>query len=910
MQTLFFGLALDETAPHPSDTGQAQPVGPSGMLRFLEGMLGLTLPAENRDHLRLGAYRAALADRLAQRPDAFFASSFAADPLGTAAELLARRDELRAAGWDLLAEPHAPERLLELAQLETRLTQNLSKLSKPAYGEADRLQRILRTLERRSLQPFSLVVLEPLSLLPVRWKRLIDALRAKNVPVVHAPLPDPAKGADPLTDLQRLQRIVRGESPTEPAPAKGDGSLLILRAEDDAQLASFFARLIAQNPDLRPQVFLPGPLAQADLALIQCGLPALGAAPASLARPSQQVLKLVPAFIWDPVDPYKMLEFVTLPYKPLDEKLALVIAELLASSPGLHSDRWEARINRFFGRLRVPDSPKQGNEPAKLRRQYRRWFERNRYPGHEAAPVEDVIPLFDELYQWARRQQPAQDGQPSAFAALAEQAQRIIELLQTQASGLVGQRELEQIIRTVYDPTVIPLQNREAGALPVCFAPGSAIRPCEQGLWWHFVNSERDPFFSRWYPEELAYFETLGISLDSPAMESSRALFYDKLPILNCGSQLILGIPKLVNGKESLPHPLLALLQARWTNLAPLTLRLERDGPAAPSPAWQSLSLPVFQGVALQAPLHPPCFISLRNPARLDPREPKTYTGLEQLLYYPHQWLFQRQLRLFGSPLFRVADDATLLGNLAHRAFEQLLTEPDVLSLDRNALHDRVETIGNMLLEREGAVLLMYGREPERVSFLRKLKHAAWTLVDLIRQNRWEIAGVESPIRGFFDGQEIAGRLDLLLQRGTEKAVIDLKWRGKTYRRTLLEKQKELQLVLYSRLVTGNAQWAHTAYFIQRDAILLARNADAFTQAQAIREDEDHTEVYQRIWEAMEATYRWRRQQLEEGKVEVRCTETVAKLDEEYGQEILEVLELPQKTHAYDSYRTLIRLFA
>jgi len=904
MQAYLFGLPLDEAVFHPEDAGSPLPLGPSGLLRMLEGMLGLSLPAENREHLRLGAFREALDHLLAGEPAVFFAASFKADPLGTAAELLARRDELLAAGWDFRQRPNTPERLAVLARTEPAYQRVLARLPKPAYGEADRLSRIRAVLKQRALPAFRLHLLEPPTCMPVRWQRLFEALRERGIAASQWEPPTPAGNT---TDLHDLQQLLLDDQVPQKTPPRGDGSLLLVRADTDAQLAAFFAGWLSQNPGLQPRVLLPGPLAHADLALSQNGLPALGSAPASLARPSQQVLKLVPAFIWDPVDPYKMLEFVTLPHKPLNEKLALEIAELLAQSPGLHSQQWERRINHFFQEAGRRGDQQSRQDAASMRRQYRRWFERPRYPGQEAVPVDTAIPLFDELYLWAREQQAALEGRPSAFAALADQAQRLIELLQTQGSGLVSQRELEQMIRTVYDPTVLPMQIREAGALPVSFSAGATVRASDRLLWWHFVDRDRDPFFSRWYAEEREALQREGIALDSPASESSRALFYEKLPLLQGRQQLILGLPGLIDGQDTLPHPLLALLHARFSTLEPLTLHPGRETEPTPA-AWTGFRLPGCERIAPSNPLQPPAFIRLRTPERLQANKPETYTSLEQLLYYPHQWLFQRKLRLLSSPLFRVADDATLLGSLAHRIFELLLAEEDILELDQPALEQRVEEIAENLLEREGAVLLMYGREPERVSFLRKIKRAAWTLVDLVKQNGWKIAGVELPLHGYFDGLEIRGRLDLLLQRGEEKAVVDLKWRGKTYRRQLMEQDRELQLVLYSRLATGNAQWAHTAYFIQHDAQLLARNTEAFAQAQAIRAETDHAAACGKIWQAMERTYRWRKSQLDQGLIEVRCTETLPRLEEAYGEELLEVLELPEATHKYDAYRTLIHL--
>jgi hypothetical protein len=58
----------------------------------------------------------------------------------------------------------------------------------------------------------------------------------------------------------------------------------------------------------------------------------------------------------------------------------------------------------------------------------------------------------------------------------------------------------------------------------------------------------------------------------------------------------------------------------------------------------------------------------------------------------------------------------------------------------------------------------------------------------------------------------------------------------------------------------------------------------------------------------MEATYRWRLQQVRSGRIEVRCTQTLEELEEYYGSELLEVLEMKTEDAYFDDYRTLINL--
>ncbi len=63
----------------------------------------------------------------------------------------------------------------------------------------------------------------------------------------------------------------------------------------------------------------------------------------------------------------------------------------------------------------------------------------------------------------------------------------------------------------------------------------------------------------------------------------------------------------------------------------------------------------------------------------------------------------------------------------------------------------------------------------------------------------------------------------------------------------------------------------------------------------------------------MENTFRWRMQQIQDGMIETRCTQTIPELENYYddtmeAEEILGMLEMKSNDAPFDDFRTLINL--
>lgn len=911
---LIFGLQLDDlSVPRPEQPeAGTHTCGPLKLLSLLESYLGLGGHPNNIDYLRVEQYRQALLSRQSTvgTQQSFFDKSFEADQFATAAELLSRRDELLLAGWDFSKKENTPNRLACLAELEL-LFQNEEMELELAAGFADRFKAVMGKLETRRL-PFTEVLLnEPLELLPCHFQRLFEKMKA------HASISqiqDP-EHQNPTTDLEKFQTQLPGNTTQKlKTPLSNDGSLILFKAKRANEAASFIAQLLRLNPDFRPTCLVPEKNRTLDIALGREGLPSLGIQSASLARPALQILKLAPTFLWKPIDPFKILEFVSLALKPLPEELSTLIANQIAQTPGMHGEGWYAMTNRYFSELENNEPPK---AVAEQRKQYRFWFERPRYRMDGTVPKQDVVELFAYIREWAFQLFEESAGKNNSLIVLGEQARRIVELLQALPETELTFLELERTVRTIYEPSPVVFQERQVGHLPYTTHTGAFTGQVDEVLWWNFVLNEPPHFFSRWYRQERSYLEALGIHLDTPEQENARTLWHRTRPVLLAKKRLVLVLPEMVAGETALPHPLLGDLEAVFENLDEITSIVGSPQSTVHSPHF---IFPKMERVEPYQLGKPKPFLNVRNLDKLE-REYETLTSLESLFYYPYQWVFRYQIQLRKSSILSVVKDNRLMGNLAHRVFENLLKQ-DISNFEKHSLERWVEEETSKLFAREGAVLLMYGREPERIAFVNKLKYATWSLLSHIRENGWKVQKTEKDLKGKFpcNSEEnaenrtpIRGIADLVLERGDELAVVDLKWRGAARRTNMIRNGEDLQLVLYARLLSENSQWPHTSYFIIENGKLLARNNEAFRGITPLAPEADRQAVNEDILAQMEATWRWRMSQLAQGQIEVRCRQTMSDIEETYsdqgqGELMLEILEMKGEDARWDDYRTLINL--
>lgn len=895
---VFFGLALDDHFEQP--LSQAYPwahyIGPSGLMRLLETAAGLDHGMPDMDYLRIPAFRKVIQQYLDTNSDAFFEASFQADQFATSKDLLRKRDELLLAGWDFVSRPDTPAYLKVFAALERLVEEDEPLQEVVGKGLADRFSRLLQSLPNCELPFQTIFHLEPDTLLPVHWQRLLRVLAAKGVSVQLHEIP---QAPSTHHDLGAIQQLLQDNS-TQKITLRGDGSFLILTSKRAADLSRQIAKIVAQHPEFRPTCLLLDQSLQFDMALAEEGLPALGLSQPSLSRPGQQVLKLAGSFLWQPVDPAKILEFAGLPVKPLQGDLAYAIARHIADKPGLFGEGWNAMINGTLGQL----AQKSADLANEAREQYRFWFERKRYDIQQDAPTSEAIGVFRYIQFWALRQS-RKDAAP-VFGQLAEQARKAAELLETIPEQRVSALDIERVVRTIFDPIHSQLHTPQAGHLDFVRHANALLSPPRQLLWWNFTTTEKPYFFTHWTAEVIHYLSTQGIELDLPSRKNSFQSWSQKLPFRYTRNQLVLAIPESIDGKATHSHPVWPLISTRLTNAANITFQL--DDPVQLQRVQQYFRVPEPVAVPQQHLAPPKPYLELGQIPQDWRRTHESPTSIETMVYYPYQWFFRYVLQWYKSPLLGIVNMQRLKGNLAHKLLEKLL--PLVAeNWSREALQTWVEDQLLQLMAREGTPLLLYGNEPEKVNFIRKVQFAAHTLRSLIRDNGWQILAIEKDEMGTWQNLDLKARADLVLERGNERLIMDFKWSGATRRREIMKNNEDLQLCLYASLYRNNQQWPSTCYFIIEPATPITRSPNAFKGIQALANAGEESERYPELMQKMAATWNWRIHQLEQGLVEMRSANTLDLLDEEDRGYTSDMLEMKTDDAPYDDYHVLLRKF-
>lgn len=901
--TIHFGLQFDDLV-YPA-TIKSHAFGPKKMLQLLSTWLGLVGDAEDNEYLRVVRYRQALRQYLQTNPEVFYAASFQADAFSTANVLLQRRDELLLTGFFSLSADKIqyPERLKVWRDIEATLLE----LGGLLRGQADMMMQILAQISDFKLFIDNFYCYDIFDNLPAFWQRTIHQLELKGVTIQYRNI-ESTEIEKTDTDLNVFRQKLYYNTTGSIEP-KVDGSLLIVKAKRETELAEWFAKIKKEHADYQPLCLIPETNRALDAAFVMEGLPALGIASSSSARPVLQLLKLVTTFLWKPLDPHRILEFLSLALKPLDRRLAYTIAEIMAEKPGMYSQLWAARLGQFWESLHQRVKEGKSIDIQAIKDEYSFWFERRRYDISQRAPKGEIIAIFEYLAKWAVTAF-ANDKKTPSLLVLATQAEKIAELLEALPERDLSNLELERIVRTIHKPSPVFLEQKEVGSLDYIHYGGAFATKVSDMMWWNFTDHSTTPSMNFWRREEIDFLAEANCAVEPKTKENALLLAYAQRPVIATKGRLLLLVPETINGKEAVEHPLMGYLRATFTHISPFIFDL--DAPDFDESRLKSFfRLPSKNIIATQDFNGASPFLHIENLADYKSRRDyESLTSLEDLLYYPYKWVFKYKAKLSASAILSISKDVRLMGNLAHRAFELMLTE-QFTSWSQEQVNEWISATMPDIMFKEGATLLMYGKEQEREMFLNKLKYAAWSLISMINNNKWTVVATEQAMNGTFQGTELRGKADLILERSNgEYAIIDLKWSGITSRRNLLKNMEDLQLVMYADLMQ-QPQVPHTAYFIIDKGKMLARNLMAFKEAElVVSASSDAAEVHQAILEKMQHTYQWRRRQLDKGLIEVRTAETALELERIYdaeGEQLLQMLEMKQEDARYDDYGVIVR---
>lgn len=835
---LTFGVHLDAErhAPVRNCLGEAS-VGPLGLLGFLETHLGLLRDWPSRAE-RIVQYRQCL--QQADRPQAFFHRSFATDQLGSAQTLLDWRDTWYLHGWDGTAARGAPPRIVDLALAETFA----GGLLAPSMGE--RLVRIGAALAVRRPPLERIYLVDPMESLPVRWRQVLARLP------VEALAPRGPSGQGFLGDLQ--QALVRFAGSAGEAgnacklPWKDDDSVRVVQAQSAGLAAAWAATQVGDG--VSSLLVAPAQGARLDAALAGADLPRQGLRQASAFRPTLQVLPLALEIIWDPVNFYGLVQFLTHPVCPIPGFARRALAAKIADRPGVGGRAWEKVLETIAEHY--------GDKAAEVRQLIRDWLEHARFAPRDKAPIQAVIGRVERVARFFQDRlvvaDPARRFANNAGFAQCRACAQSLRGLAAQGLERIGQRQLQILVeQATAQGSDNPMFAAQVGASRAVTHPGAAVEPAEQVLWWNLVMPTLPAPYA-WTVAELKALHEMGVLLPQARDLLAQAAQEWLRPVLAATRRLVLVLP--AQGQEV--HPLWQMVQAVVDR--PRVAALE-SLLCAPSPATRPVehrALPARER-----------WWQLPADIRIPMRGKESFTSLEALLFNPSLWLFRYAARLRRSSLISMSADFRMLGNLAHELVGRYCGEPDALTMPEGRHEAWFARAFADVVREEGATLLMPGRGTDLENFRYRMSVALSALRgQLVRAGVNRITS-EMRLTGSFAGGELAGFADLVVQtpRG-QTAIIDMKYGGINRYPPLLKTNRHLQLAIYAELARQmSGAWPSVAYFILERATMFAPDGAFFQDAGVIASQSG--EKTAQLWQRFLASWKWRRDQIRAGRIEV-----------------------------------------
>jgi hypothetical protein len=501
------------------------------------------------------------------------------------------------------------------------------------------------------------------------------------------------------------------------------------------------------------------------------------------------------------------------------------------------------------------------------------WLTSPRYGAEEGAPAGEVADRCGRVAAWLSRMMGRGEETPdqALFAQAHRQAADLCEALDYmsgQGQELIDRHQLNRLVDQVAGAGG-SLSDRFAEVLHVSAADSPAVftGEWEEVIWWDFSMPVL-PYGYPWTKAELAALDRNGVHPQTPDDRLNHLADTWLRPVLSAEKRLVL----VLHYADEEHHPLWDQIKAcsrGWVETDVEEL-LQKGGR--------------FPGFDVESrPLDPrplpriKRWWQLGDGTLLGPRKQESFTSLDAFIKSPYQWVLRYKAYLKAGTLAELPSGSLLKGSLAHRLFEDFfsvhkkwkqLKEPQIIDW----MDDRLP----VLLEEEGALLLQPGRAVERAAFEETARHALITLISRLKAAKATDVAVETHQSAPFLSGRLDGYIDMVLTSadGSEK-VLDMKWSNARYRSEELKNNSQLQLATYAYLrkkIAGAADFPPQAYFIIEGAQLLTQDENSFPGSLVCAAEGGESTAG--LWRRFEATWHWRRRQMDGGLVEVTVTGT------------------------------------
>ena len=844
----------------------------AGLLDCLELYAGKHIECLNSKQ-RIAHYYSAMYDYTEKHPRHKLADSFRLDGLGTAKTCLFWRDLLVEAGWNGQASK-ASDRMEVLCEVE-------KSFNCPGTGE--RIHYLISYINNGcSLPPDLTIELGcPEDCLSPSIKALFNALRERKVEI-RMPQNEICDGSN----LSLVRQLVCGQNQNTLTLQQDDHSFRIYKFKQRQDALNWLTLQSADSYD----VWIDSDNKDFDNTLRLSGQPVSGSTMKDVLPQVSQLLVIGLNLFPQPLNIHFLLEWLHAPDSPLESKFRRPLAEAIIDSGGYYNKKCEEVIDNYLkGKY---DSWKEGiteeekQEIIKSRKRKRYNAIRRFLPSMDKPT--DVLSLNDNvnkesvykfvrlILSWSKNRmfQDIDESEKRQLSTIKEQADALLLLLEKQTQDEIPFAIVQGWINSLYEKQDCPLYDAEQNCRCIIASPALLADKADSTIWCDFYGGAMLPAsYSFLSQNEIDVLTEEGVSLWNAADERRYNAYLQQIPFIMTSDRLSLVVVER-DGSTVLPkHPLMILLEQSISNL---DIVIEE-----PQIADQNYS----ESKLVDNSLHDAIYLEIKNTDKLKWRDHESATSLDNLIQNPFDYSLQYLMGIQDDGVSKMEQLDRTQGEVAHAVIASLFykkgetNDPETI-LQRVSV-DYDTAFSDALLEK-GAILLLRENRVDIKIMKDRLRNAIDTLLDIMRSNKLHVVDCEKEIlRGLqFEGDpDIKGYVDMILGDDNDNLyVFDFKWTtSKNHYPELLKKNGSLQLALYKEMVKLELgrEVVATAYYLMPENCLYSISSFNGDHTTKLEEEEN---VGKDLFLQVKNSYKYRLQQIMNGKIELGEGQTTDKL--------------------------------
>ena len=851
----------------------------------LVGMLELRLGIHVEDHplhYRTVKYYKAMSEYMKQNPDNALAASFKLSSLGTAEQALRWRDNLVFDKWQVQSNGNASGRLEVLAGTEKNFD---------CPGLPDRLKDILfiiNNVQEDFFKDYEIELPCDISLLHPVIQEMLTALQDHGARLISKDFSG-FRG----NNLSHIAHLLCSTSDVKIKLNKDDRSFLIYKFADEKAANEYLAM---KGDELKADVWINNANKTMDNWLRLMGKPTMGSSMAEAVPQLIQLFVLGIDMMKEPLNIQSMISWLYSPMQPFGTFFGSILAETIINEGGYRNAKCQKVVDDYIaGKYTYHDKEEESklSEEAIARRNESEKKERillvkTYLPSIEVSKNSTIesarlMTYLNNLSGWARSrshflfEKPDNEGWCSQLESLAQMCDTFVLLLESSDMGdHVDFKQVESWISTLYKGESFMQYVPQRGCRTLIESPSKMAANSRRTVWMNFVGGDVPSLdCSFLYPTEKANVkDTLMMWDERKELDYHQQM--KMLPFFMTEEQMILVVTDYIDGDSSPKHPIMVRLESQIENLSDFIIEPNLLGE-------ETESVKLVRNNNIQSLISFDHADLLKWPDHLSP------TSISTLVEYPFDYLMERMLNIVSTGPSSIKDVKTTKGTVAHAVIESLFAPRDGKSssnADEIELRIKNEFDEQVRKQTEscGAILYLPENRLDAELLKEQLRRCLDVLLEIIRENHLTVTGCEQMVKkdmGLLHNDkewDMVGYIDMTLEDENHHPVVfDFKWTSsKTYYRDLLTANRSVQLELYRTMLSAEKRdnVERTAYFLMPEGHLYSKE-----HFEGIHCTQLQAENNANIVEQLRQSFFYRKEQLDEGKVEVGEAFPVSMLD-------------------------------